>query len=217
MDHDHLAPFLAHARVNFMNINKDQKIAILLGGAFIVLVLAAFILTSGCMESKPGERVAALEQQQTPVIQQSNERAIFLGYLNQVSNPNNIQWVYCVSDTGSILFRSAVKGKVISATKSSEPYERIDIGTSSSGLEDQAARALPGYKPGTNQLMNPSGMYGHDMEGCIWMNPEGQYFEWHGKYFVSDAPMALKEPVLTTSNIDLEELNKYKPAAAATA
>lgn len=186
--------------------------------AALVVLFIAGVAVCGCTstpEVTKGERAQMLDSQKTPTLKTSNERDIFMGYLQQTSDPNNIQWVYCMDYSGHVIFRSAVKGKVISATKSSEPYERMvpsDYDTSSWTYtkEENAANSFAGYIAGTNQLMNPSGMFGHDTPGCIWMSPDGQYYEWHGgPYFVSDKPLKLQNPVLSYENIDYDEMAKY--------
>jgi hypothetical protein len=53
-------------------------------------------------------------------------------------------------------------------------------------------------------LENPSGMFGHDSEGVIWEDPQGNYYEWHfGPYFVSSVPLKLEGNSLTM-NIDYD-------------
>jgi hypothetical protein len=63
-----------------------------------------------------------LDTQKTETLKYSNERKIFQGYLDQVNNPNNIQFIYLMSWDGHVIYRSTVMGKTISATKSTEPY-----------------------------------------------------------------------------------------------
>lgn len=172
----------------------------------IMVAIIAIALLSGCVEdTTKGERANMLDTQSTPTLKESNERKIFMGYLDQVNNPNNIQFIYLLSWDGHVIYRSTVMGKVISATKSSEPYERIVIEEGSATSENSAARRFAGYIAGTPQLMNPSGMFGHDTPGAIWMDPEGNYYEWHnGPYFISSKPLKIDVPVLRNTNIDTE-------------
>lgn len=148
-----------------------------------------------------------LDTQSTPIVTESNERTIFMGYLKQVNDPNNIQWIYCFSLDGHLIFKSAVMGKTISATKSTEPYERTAY-EGSDTWDYTASRQFAGYIPGTTQLMNPSGMFGHDTPGVIWMDPQGNYYEWHeGPYFVSNVPLKFETPVLSYQNMDVDVYN----------
>lgn len=175
----------------------------IIGIAFVVIMGAAFF--SGCISPENGERAKMLETQPTKTITESNERKIFMGYLDQVNNPNNIQFIYLMSYNGNVVFKSVVMGKTISATKSSEPYERIPAQTSSSEYDDRASRSFAGYIAGTTQLMNPSGMFGHDTPGVIWQDPAGNYYEYHdGTYLISNVPLKIDVPVLRYSNIDTE-------------
>lgn len=187
---------------------KKQKIkAIVIVG----IVIVGLAMTMGCLDDpEVGERAKMMETQKTTTISYSNERAIFEGYLAQVNDPNNIQWIYCMDYMGHVVLQSAVMGKVISATKSTEPYERLAY--TGSGWDDVVeAEKFAGYIPGTPQLMNPSGMFGHDTPGAIWMDPQGNYHEWHGgPYFVSNVPLKVKEPILSFADVDQELMQKVQ-------
>lgn len=173
----------------------------------IILLLTSILLAGCTKEIEKGERAKMLDTQSTPTVKMSNERTIFMGYLNQVNDPNNIQWIYCFSWDGRLIYKSAVMGKTISATKSSEPYERSSY-TESSYSDTSAYTNFAGYIPGTNQLMNPSGMFGHDTPGVIWMDPQGNYYEWHnGPYFISNVPLKFETPVISYQNMDTEVYN----------
>lgn len=170
-----------------------------------ILFLFATVLSVGCVgEPQKGERAKMLDVQSTPVLEQSNEREIFMGYLAQVNDPNNIQWIYCFGWDGHLIFKSTVMGKTISATKSTEPYERV-VDKDGSYEDYCYGKDFAGYVPGTNQLVNPSGMFGHDTPGVIWQDPQGNYYEWHnGPYFVSNVPLKFETPVISYQNLDVE-------------
>jgi hypothetical protein len=175
-----------------------------------ILLVVVFVSITGCIDTVPGERAQMLNTQPTETISHSVERDIFMGYLKECSDPNNIQWIYCMDYNGNVLFKSPVKGKTISATKSSEPYERIIDGSSADYGEISAARHFAGYIPGTPQLMNPSGMFGGDTIGVIWQDPQGNYYEYHsGPYFISSVPLNIDAPTYTTS-IDQDVYAKEK-------
>jgi len=182
----------------------------------VACVLVALVMFTGCTTSQVGERAKMLNSQPTETIQHSVERDIFTGYLKECSDPNNIQWIYCMNQMGGVAFKSPVKGKTISATKSSEPYDRVSYKDGS--IDDISAYGqFAGYIPGTTQLMNPSGMFGHDTEGVIWMDPMGNYYEWHsGPYFVSSVPLKLDGSSLTM-NIDYDLSVKEKAVESGSA
>ncbi len=169
----------------------------------IIVAIIAISIFAGCIEETTvGERAKMLDTQPTQTLTESNERRIFMGYLDQVNNPNNIQFIYLLSWDGHVIYRSTVMGKVISATKSTEPYERLPYAEYN---EYDSAKKFAGFIPGTVQLMNPSGMFGHDTPGAIWMDPEGNYYEWHnGPYFISSKPLKIDVPVLRNTDIDTE-------------
>lgn len=180
---------------------------IVIGSILAILLVAVF---AGCVvEPTKGERAKMLDTQPTETLKQSNERKIFQGYLDQVNNPNNIQFIYLFDYNGHVLFKGTVMGKAISATKSSEPYERTVVQGDTSVVEDKGARGLAGYIAGTPNLMNPSGMFGHDTPGVIWQDPEGNYHEWHnGPYLITSYLVKLKEPVMSFSDVDKEMVQK---------
>lgn len=172
----------------------------------VMLIIFAISVFSGCIdEPTKGERAKMLDTQPTKTLTESNERKIFMGYLEQVNNPNNIQFIYLMSWDGHVIYRSTVMGKTISATKSSEPYERITDYSGSFMKDNENYDKFAGYIAGTPQLMNPSGMFGHDTPGVIWQDPEGNYYEWHnGPYFISNRPLKIDIPVLRNTDVDTE-------------
>lgn len=174
--------------------------------AIVLIFVIGTTFLSGCLEEKTrGERAQMLDTQKTETLKYSNERKIFQGYLDQVNNPNNIQFIYLLSYDGHVIYRSTVMGKTISATKSTEPYERVVVQQTTSTVEDDGAKSLAGYIAGTPNLMNPSGMFGHDTPGVIWQDPEGNYYEWHnGPYFISSKPLKIDVPILKNTNVDTE-------------
>lgn len=178
----------------------------------IIVALVGIILLSGCVdEPQKGERAKMLDSQPTETLKYSNERKIFEGYLKQVNDPNNIQFIYLFDYQGHVIFRGTVMGKAISATKSTEPYERTVVDQRTAIVEDEGARSFAGYIPGTHQLMNPSGMFGHDTPGVIWLDPEGKYHEWHnGPYLVTSYPVKIQEPIISFTNIDNEMNQKVE-------
>lgn len=180
--------------------------------AIIMTALITIVLLSGCIgESQKGERAKMLDSQPTETLTYSNERKIFEGYLKQVNDPNNIQFIYLFDYQGHVIFRGTVMGKAISATKSTEPYERAIIAQGTVNAEDEGAKNFAGYIPGTPQLMNPSGMFGHDTPGVIWLDPEGKYHEWHnGPYLVTSYPIKIQEPIISFTNIDNEMNQKIE-------
>ena len=167
---------------------------------FMALILIGCVAFTGCTTAKAGERAQMLNSQPTETISHSTERDLFMGYLKECSDPNNIQWIYCMDIQGHVIFKSPVKGKTVSATKSTEPYSRITNYDSASMGDNEAYNEFAGFVPGTEQMMNPSGMFGGDTVGVIWMDPQGNYYEWHlGPYFISSVPLKIEAPVIDMS------------------
>ncbi|MCK5122847.1 MAG: hypothetical protein KAQ87_01725 [Candidatus Pacebacteria bacterium] len=187
-----------------------KKVTIL--AALIVMIS---IMALGCTETEKGERAGMLDSQPTQTLEYSNEREVFMGYLEQVNNPNNIQFIYLFDSFGHVIHRGTVMGKTVSATKSTEPYIRAIKDSNTYSNEDTGAENFAGYIPGTPQLMNPSGMFGSDTPGVIWMDPQGNFHEWHlGPYLITSYAMTIEEPVISYSNIDTEIQRKVNAMEA---
>lgn len=185
---------------------------------FIKIMLMAcvvFALTvSGCI-SAPVQDNSPDTQKTAPTVKldTSLERDLINEWLKEVGDPNNIMWLYHMSETGQILGEYPIVGKAVSMSKSNEPYERV-LDTYNGGPdydEVSAAERFEGYRPGTPQLANPSGTYGHDLEGVFFFTPDGEYHEIHGGIIhVSSVPIKINDPMFLTYDIDKEKQQKEK-------
>lgn len=188
-----------------------MKKALLFG---VMILIIATVAMTGCTSAQAGERAQMLNSQPTATISHSTERDVFMGYLKECSDPNNVQWIYCLDNNGHVILKCPVKAKSISATKSTEPYTRITNYNAASYEDNDAYKKFAGYVPGTEQLMNPSGMFGSDTPGVIWEDPQGNYYEWHlGPYFISSVPLKISAPIIDLS-IDQDMLVTEKAVEA---
>jgi hypothetical protein len=180
-----------------------------IGTLITLLIAVTFVL--GCIDAS--EKAPPTTQQNAPTkhLDTSLERDLINKWLDEVGNPNNIMWLYHISESGQVLGEWPIVGKAVSMTKSNEPYERTVLETDTWEDEDKGAIALDGFRPGTTQLANPSGTYGHDLEGVFFFTPDGEYHEIHGGIIhVSSVPLKIKEPVFLTYDIDKEKQEKEK-------
>lgn len=188
-------------------MNKVIKIMLM---ACVVFALAG----SGCI-SAPQEDKAPVTQKnaETVKLDTSIERDLINDWIKEVGDPNNIMWLYHMSETGQILGEYPIVGKAVSMSKSNEPYERV-LDTYNGGPdydEVSAAERFEGYRPGTPQLANPSGTYGHDLEGVFFFTPDGEYHEIHGGIIhISSVPIKISDPLFLTYDIDKEKQEKEK-------
>lgn len=182
-----------------------------------VLLMTCVIFTlagSGCISTPAHEDNSPDTQKTAPTVKLDNslERELINCWLKEVGDPNNIMWLYHMSETGQILGEYPIVGKAVSMTKSNEPYERVlDDFDGAVWDEEEAAKRFEGYRLGTTQLANPSGTYGHDLEGVFFFTPDGEYHEIHGGIIhVSSVPIKINDPMFLTYDIDKEKQEKEK-------
>jgi len=188
-------------------MNKFTKIVLI---ACVIFALAG----AGCISSPREDNVPETQMNtETVKLDTSIERDLINGWIEEVGDPNNIMWLYHMSETGQILGEYPIVGKAVSMSKSNEPYERV-LDTYNSGpdySEVAAAEKFAGYREGTSQLANPSGTYGHDLEGVFFFTPDGEYHEIHGGIIhISSVPIKINDPLFLTYDIDKEKQEKEK-------
>lgn len=188
------------------NMNKMVKLG-------LTICIAISLFASGCISSTVGEDTPETQQNAPTVkLETSLERELINDWLEEVGNPNNIMWLYHMSETGQILGEYPIVGKAVSMTKSNEPSERI-ISTYDNGIweDDENYNNFEGFRGGTPQLANPSGTYGHDLEGVFFFTPDGEYHEIHGGIIhISSVPIKINDPMFLTYDIDKEKQEKEK-------
>lgn len=107
--------------------------------------------------------------------------------LELFDNPAQVSWIYCLSDTGAVVFYGAVEGKVTSSTKRLEP-----ITTDNSS--DWALYQYGGHV--TNELLQQDGTFGQSDSYVYWFDPAGNYYQWGGEYFLTSIPVQVSVPVI---------------------
>ena len=149
-------------------IMKAIKIIGILG------IIALSLLLSGCVDNTTRQS-ETITNEPTAKLETSLERQLINRWLEEVGNPNNVMWLYHLTDTGQMIAKYPVVGKPVSMTKSNEPYERFvqESNGNVAGREENAARRFIGFRDGTPQLSNPSGTYGHDLPGVFFFTPDG--------------------------------------------
>ena len=159
-------------------------------------------------ENCTSERVEQMNRnQETYEITHSVERDNINRRLKLANDPTQIMWIYCLSDTGVPVTFSPVVGKVTSSTK------RLEPSATSSGSSTRGYVGKEQYY--THEIMGADGTYGSSDPYVYWFTPEGQYFQWSGKYIVSNAPIKLEKPILSIRDIDHEELQRANRASQA--
>ena len=173
-----------------------------------VLLVASLPLVMG--ESCEDQRAIEMNKQQpTYRLTHSVERDNINARLKLANDPNQIMWVYCLSDMGNVILGSPVRGKVSSSRKRLEP--KTGSGTDGSHV----VGIIGDNRYLTDELMGADGTYGESDDYVYWFTPEGQYFQWSGRYIESNAPLKLDRPIFNTRDIDYQELERAKKAETA--
>ena len=187
---------------NYKRIGINTKTAMMVG-------LAALTL-GGCDMQQPDTREQQMQRaQQVEHIDYSVERDNINYRLKVTNDPNQIMWIYCLSDMGQVLLTSPVRGKVSSSTKRLEPTTIEGSHDTMSYLNEVA---IGGYRFYTKEVMGADGAYGASDPYVYWRTPEGQYMQWNGKYIESSVPLKLSTPVFNMRDIDYDMLGKAKAA-----
>jgi len=172
-----------------------------------VLVSSPFILgtsNSGCTDKRAREMTF---QQPAVKLEHSVERDNINKRLQLANDPTQIMWIYGLSDMGNVVFSSPVVGKVTSSTKRLEPRTMGGNNSITGYIGDDSYQ--------TNEIMSADGTYGESDPYVFWFTPEQQYFQWNGKYILSNAPLRLERPILNMRDIDNEELARAQLASQA--
>jgi len=92
-------------------------------------------------------------------------------------------YVILITESGAILGRFIVDGKVSSLNSWLTPDFYYDWINSSIGTEEV-------------EMPDIDGTYGTNDNGIFFFTPDGKYIEWTGTYLYSDIPFTISNPVL---------------------
>lgn len=152
-----------------------------------LLFLGAFLF--GCTSAnQPQTSSSGIAQATIPQLQSSIEQENIKARLEIVNNPATVMWFYGLSDAGTMIFKSAVKGKV---TSSGKRLEQTDI------------TCLGEYGTCSHEILQADGTYGSSDEYVYWFDYEGNYFQWNGKYILATKPLRIPAPM-----IDFQQRNQ---------
>lgn len=132
-------------------------------------------------------KMTSLSPDFNPLIERNN-----IIFRSEITAAGNIMYLYRYSQTGQILYRVPVVGKVTSTSKRLEPpYKllRIDGGEYSAETIVEAPDAF--------------GTYGHSTARVFWMDPQGSYWECDPRNIViTNAPYRFRDVVIDYKNVD---------------
>ncbi len=179
-------------------MNKFVRVA-------LVLLLALMVMGMGeCAETSPPtaaqKEVAQAKARQERLIKMTSLSPDFnpliernnIIFRSEITAAGNIMYLYRYSETGQILYRVPVVGKVTSTSKRLEPpYKllRIDGGEYSADAVVEAPDAF--------------GTYGHSTARVFWMDPRGNYWECDPRNIViTNAPYRFRDVVIDYKSVD---------------
>jgi len=169
--------------------NRKRTIIV---SAFAVLALV-FTTAGSCGERDLGEQgnpVAAgnfdaqSKNDPVPQLNDSLERANIVEHLKRNNQPDRVRYVYLLTDYGQVVAYHVAKGKVTAAGAQLTPTDTI--------LDP----CRSDYCPTVVQGPTDDGSYGGDEGGIYFFTDTGVEIQWNGAFYVSDAPMKIKEGAL---------------------
>ena len=185
----------------------------------MTMVLAVSIGLTGCEPTKAAppsskaqsEKARAksvknvMEATKTPVLEISLDRENIAKRIARSNDANHIQWMYLFSDTGAVIERFAVRGKVTSGGKrlnSKHGYKRVrgDCGGQHGGCNRDLKVELP----------DEMGTYGSSAPYIFWFDLDDTLVQTSLKYIVLDKPVNIKGGVLKVSDVDAKELREKR-------
>lgn len=133
-------------------------------------------------------KMTSLSPDFNPLIERNN-----IIFRSEVTASGNIMYLYRYSETGQILYRVPVVGKVTSTSKRlTKPWMAVDVHTSSSYYDWNIVEAP-----------DPFGTYGHSTPRIFWMDPQGNYWECDPRNIViTNAPYRFRDVVIDYKSVD---------------
>lgn len=168
----------------------------------MILILVMVLSLAGCADpfpirEKDATEAASLANEKAverliknddiPVITKSLERENIKRRVEFINQPDNIGYLYLISDNGQLIKEVQVLGKASSLNNYITPMEELTVGR------------VEGYFSETYLAEAPDldGTWGTRPEGIFWFTPDGIYQEWTGLYLYSSARMSFTtQPLL---------------------
>jgi len=164
---------------------------------FVVLFVVLVSGLVGCAPSAIEARNSAVNSTGPSTYQVHNfvERSNIDKRQKLFDNLALVSWIYCLSQTGTVIFYGPVQGKVTSSGKRLEPIQ-------ASGTNGYANFTYPdGSIVATDELMQQDGTFGTSDSYVYWYDPAGNYYQWGGQYFLTSVPISVNESVLNVRSV----------------
>lgn len=170
----------------------------------LVLIIVLIISFTGCeyeeRELKSTEIAAKaneesinklIKQDDLPKITRSLERENIKRRIEYINQPDNVGYLYLISENGQLIREIQVLGKVSSMNSYLTPMEELAYGTietygGSTRSETYIAEAA-----------DLDGTWGENADGIFWFDLDGVYGEWNGLYQYSSQRLTFtSQPLL---------------------
>jgi hypothetical protein len=167
--------------------------------SFVILLLGLFLLV-GC-KSTPSD-VDTRQQEATtrveiPNIENYVERHNIKKRQEIFDNPAQVSWIYCLAENGQVVFFGPVHGKVTSSGKRLEPKTLAGCVGDFCG----SGEAILFDGDYTTERMQADGTFGSSDEYVYWFDPDGNYYQWGGNYFLTSVPIPIENTVLNIREV----------------
>lgn len=174
----------------------------------IILVLVMILGMIGCDEyvlesTSYEESIKAneesvkniIKQDSLPQVTRSLERENIKRRIEFINQPDNIGYLYLLSENGQLIKEVQILGKVSSLNSYLTPMEDIQLVRHTYGGYGN------NYSPIVTQAADLDGTYGENSDGIFWFTPDGVYQEWTGLYLYSSERMTfVSQPLLMEIN-----------------
>ena len=173
----------------------------------VLLLLVVAFVQVGCEESVAEKRAERRENVVTvPEVVYFTEAKKISQRQIMMDDPNLVMWIYCLSDSGAVVYYGPVVGKVVSSGKRLEPITLDD--------EDPFRYAPPGSTEIelTSERMQADGTFGTSDAYVFWFDPNGIYHQWSSNYFLTSVPIKIETPVINFRDVDQEMAARQEKA-----
>ena len=157
----------------------------------ILGILVVSMLLFGCSVKDPNTSSSGISQAQAPALSSSVEQQNIIDRLKIMNSPSTTMWIYGMSDTGTMIFKSTVKGKVTSSTK------RLEPATADGASSHCGSYVVRGdMRICSTEIIQDDGTYGSSDSYVFWFDYQGNYYQWDGKYILVSQPLRIPVPMI---------------------
>lgn len=171
---------------------KTRKIILFFSVVFFII-----ILLTGCEPSLSIREEARVATVPVPEVVNFTEAKNIEKRLKLMDDPNTIMWIYCIGETGAVIYYGPVVGKVTSSGKRLEQFNIAEMHYGDTVVLEK---------------MQADGTYGSSDPYVFWFDPNGIYHQWSGLYFLTSVSIKIQTPVLNFRDVDEEMMAKQQKA-----